>query len=111
MVERRKFERFEMQVPAKVETLARAAARTKFSLKTTNVCAGGAYFSTPNTLAEGTNVRLEIVLSFNERNLLAHAKNARVRVLGTVVRSRKDGMAIRFSEDYVIAPLSASKGA
>ena len=108
MVEKRKFERYEMQVPAKVETLARAAAGKKISLKTVNVCAGGAYFSTPNALTEGTNVRLEIVLTFNERKMFADAKNARVRILGTVIRSQKDGMAIRFSDDYVIDPLAAS---
>jgi hypothetical protein len=109
MVERRKFERYEMQVPAKVEALARATTGKKLSLKTANVCAGGAYFSTPNVLMEGTNVRLEIVLTFNERKMFADAKNARVRLLGTVIRSREDGMAIRFSDDYVIDPLAASK--
>ena len=108
MVERRKFERYEMQVPATVETLARAAARKKLSLETANVCAGGAYFSTPNVLTEGTNVRLEIVLSFNQCKVLADTKDARIRMLGTVIRSHKDGMAIRFSEDYVIDPLVAS---
>jgi hypothetical protein len=109
MVERRKFERYELRVPAKVETLAREAGRKKLSLKTANVCAGGAYFSTPKALTEGTKVRLEIVLTFNGQKRLADAKNARVRILGTVMRSQKDGMAIRFSDDYVIAPLVANQ--
>jgi c-di-GMP-binding flagellar brake protein YcgR len=104
MVERRKFERYEMKVPAKVETLARTAGRRKLSLKTANVCAGGAYFCTPYTLTEGTKVRLEIVLTFSGKKKLRATKNARVRIIGTVMRSQKDGMAIRFSEDYDIAP-------
>ena len=110
MVERRRFERYELRVPAKVETLARDAEKKKVSLKTANVCAGGAYFSTPNALTEGTNVRLEIVLTFNERKMFADAKNARVRLLGTVIRCQNDGMAIRFSDDYVIDPLAAPTG-
>jgi c-di-GMP-binding flagellar brake protein YcgR len=110
MVERRKFERYELRVPAKVETLAREAGRKKLSLKTANVCAGGAYFSTPKALTEGTKVRLEIVLTFNGQKSLRDTKNARVRILGTVMRSQKDGMAIRFSDDYVIAPLVANQG-
>jgi c-di-GMP-binding flagellar brake protein YcgR len=109
MVERRKFERYELRVPAKVETLAGEAGRKKLSLKTANVCAGGAYFSTPKALTEGTKVRLEIVLTFNGQKSLRDSKNARVRILGTVMRSQKDGMAIRFSEDYVIAPLVANQ--
>lgn len=104
MVERRKFERYELTVPAKVETLARTAGRRKLSLRTANVCAGGAYFYTPYTLTEGTKVRLEIVLTFNGKKDPRETRNARVRILGTVMRSQKDGMAIRFSEDYDITP-------
>jgi c-di-GMP-binding flagellar brake protein YcgR len=109
MVERRQYERYELRVPTMVESLARETGRKRLSLKTANVCAGGAYFSTPNALTEGTNVRLEIILTFNERMMFADAKNARVRILGTVIRSQKNGMAIRFSDDYVIDPLEASK--
>jgi len=104
MVERRKFERYELKVPAKVETLAKTTGKRKLSLRTANVCAGGAYFRTPCALAEGTKVRLEIVLTFNGKQNLRDARNARVRILGTVMRSQKGGMAIRFSEDYDITP-------
>jgi hypothetical protein len=104
MVERRKFERYELKVPAKVETLARTAGRRKLSLRTANVCAGGAYFCTPYTLTEGTKVRLEIVLTFNGKKNPGETRNASVRILGTVMRSQKGGMAIRFSEDYDITP-------
>ena len=54
-------------------------------------------------------MRLEIVLTFNgQERVFGETRNARVRILGTVMRSQKDGMAIRFSEDYVIAPLAAN---
>jgi hypothetical protein len=108
MVERRKFERYELKVPAKVETLAKTTGKRKLSLRTANVCAGGAYFRTPCALAEGTKVRLEIVLTFNGKQNLRDARNARVRILGTVMRSQKGGMAIRFSEDYDITPHTVS---
>jgi hypothetical protein len=108
MVERRKFERYELKVPAKVETLARTAGRRKLSLRTANVCAGGAYFCTPYALTEGTKVRLEIVLTFNGKKNARDARNARVRILGTVMRSQENGMAIRFSEDYDITPHTAN---
>jgi len=110
MVERRKFERYELNVPAKVETLAKTAGRRKRSLRTANVCAGGAYFCTPYALAVGTKVHIEIVLTFNGKKTLRDARNARIRILGTVMRSEKDGMAIRFSEDYDITPHVATPG-
>jgi c-di-GMP-binding flagellar brake protein YcgR len=107
MVERRKYERYDLVVPAIIETLARTAAKRKNSLKTVNVSAGGAYFRTDSVLAEGTKVRLELLLYYDSRQKLKNPRNARIRMLGTVMRCRNGGMAIRFSEDYVIAPIPA----
>ena len=107
MVERRKYERFELVVPAKIETLARTAKKRKISLKTVNVCAGGAFFLTDAVLDEGTKVRVELLLSYNAQNAVRNLKGTRIRMLGTIMRSRDNGMAIRFSDDYVIAPLPA----
>jgi hypothetical protein len=42
MVERRKYERFDLAVPVKIETLARTAKKRKFTLRTANVCAASA---------------------------------------------------------------------
>jgi c-di-GMP-binding flagellar brake protein YcgR len=107
MVERRKYERYDLAVSVKIETLARTAKKRKFTLKTANVCAGGAYFHTDIALTEGTKVRLELLLSYDTRKTFRDPKSARIRILGTVVRCQQGGMAIRFSEDYVIAPIPA----
>jgi hypothetical protein len=107
MVERRKYERFDLAVPVKIETLARTAKKRKFTLRTANVCAGGAFFHTDSILAEGTKVRLELLLSYDTRKTFRNPRSARIRILGTVVRCQQGGVAIRFSEDYVIAPIPA----
>lgn len=107
MVERRKFERYDLAVPVKIETLARTAKKKKISLKTANVCAGGAYFHTDTALTEGTKVQLDLMLSYDSLRVFPSPRNARIRILGTVTRSRQDGMAIRFSDDYVIAPIAS----
>jgi len=104
MAERRKFERYDLAVPVKIETLARSAKRRKISLKTANVCAGGAFFRTDTALAEGTKVQLDLLLSYDSLRMFFSPTSARIRILGTVIRSRQDGMAIRFSDDYAIAP-------
>ncbi len=106
MVERRKFERYDLVVPVKIETLARTAKKRKISLKTANVCAGGAYFRTDTALTEGTKVQLDLLLSYDSLRTFRSPKSARIRILGTVTRSQQDGMAIRFSDDYVIAPIA-----
>ena len=107
MIERRKFERYDLAVPVKIETLARTAKKKKISLKTANVCAGGAYFHTDLALTEGTKVQLDLLLSYDSLRTFQSPRNARIRILGTVTRSRQDGMAIRFSDEYVIAPIAA----
>jgi hypothetical protein len=107
MVEKRKYERYDLAVPVKIETLARTAKKRTISLKTENVCAGGAYFHTDIVMTEGTKVRLELLLSYDTRKTLRNSKSARIRILGTVVRCQQDGVAIRFSEDYVITPIPA----
>jgi len=106
MVERRKFERYDLAVPVKIETLARTAKKRKISLKTANVCAGGAYFRTDAALTEGTKVRLDLLLSYDSLGTARSSRSTRIRILGTVTRSQQGGMAIRFSEDYVIAPIA-----
>jgi len=106
MVERRKFDRYDLAVPVKIETLARTAKKRKISLKTANVCAGGAYFRTDCALTEGTKVRLDLLLSYESLKTFRSPGNTRIRILGTVTRTQQDGMAIRFSEDYVIAPIA-----
>jgi len=107
MVERRKYERYDLAVPVKSETLARTAKKRIHTLRTANVSAGGAYFHTDIALTEGTKVRLELLLSYDTRKTFRNPKSARIRILGTVVRCHQGGMAIRFSEDYVIAPIPA----
>ena len=107
MVERRKYERYDLAVPVKSETLARTAKKRKHTLRTANVSAGGAYFHTDIALTEGTKVRLELLLSYDTRKTFRNPKSARIRILGTVTRAHQDGMAIRFSEDYVIAPIAS----
>jgi len=106
MVERRKYERYDLAVPVKIETLARSAQKRKISLKTANVCAGGAFFQTETALIEGTKVQIDLHLSYDSHRMFRKPKSVRIRILGTVTRSQQDGMAIRFSEDYVIAPIA-----
>jgi len=60
--ERRRLERFELQVPAKIEVLSSPDAASLLELLTKDICAGGAYFPTKTALAAGTKVKMDILL-------------------------------------------------
>jgi hypothetical protein len=102
--ERRRLERFDLQVPAKIEVLSSADTVPITELLTRDICAGGAYFPTKAPLPSGTKVKLDILLPL--RNVSAISDNTRglIKVNGTVIRSGLAGMAIGFDEGYLITP-------
>ncbi|HNZ35139.1 MAG: PilZ domain-containing protein [Pseudomonadota bacterium] len=102
--ERRRLERFELQVPAKIEVLSSPDAASLLELLTKDICAGGAYFPTKTALAAGTKVKMDILLPV--RNVSAPGDNTRglIKVNGTVIRSGPAGMAIGFDTGYLITP-------
>ena len=102
--ERRRLERFDLQVPAKIEVLSSTDTVPVTELLTRDICAGGAYFPTKAALPPGTKVKLDILLPV--RNVSAISDNTRglIKVNGTVIRSGLAGMAIGFDEGYLITP-------
>jgi len=102
--ERRRLERFELQVPAKIEVLSSPDTASLLELLTKDICAGGAYFPTKTALAAGTKVKMDILLPV--RNVSAPGDNTRglIKVNGTVIRSGPAGMAIGFDTGYLITP-------
>lgn len=107
--ERRKLQRFDLEVPAKIEVMDSGQEKEIVNLLTSNICSGGAFFHTPEPLPEGTQVRLDLVLPLDKlRELKNDSKHAYIKVTGTVLRSESTGMAICFNEDYKIMPLSTA---
>lgn len=103
MNERRQLERFELKVPAAIESMAPLQGKSLLKLLTSNVCSGGAYLHTAEPLPEGTHVGVELVLPLDRlKKLKNEHKRAYVRVTGRVLRSESQGMAIGFDGDYQI---------
>lgn len=102
--ERRRLERFDLQVPAKIEVLSSPDTASILELLTKDICAGGAYFPTKTALSAGTKVKLDILLPV--RNVSPISDNTRgvIKVNGTVIRSGPAGMAIGFDTGYLITP-------
>jgi hypothetical protein len=103
--EKRKLERFDLKVPARIEGLGKGRDKDIIDLVTNDICSGGAFFHTDQSLPEGTKVKVELVLPLGRlKKLAAEYDQAHIRVTGTVVRMDGRGMAVCFNRDYLIKP-------
>jgi len=103
MAEKRRLERFDLELPTTIELLTSDQEKSLLNLLTTNICSGGAYFHTTQPLPNGTQVKIDLVLPLDKlRKLKDEHKQAYIKVTGTVLRSESEGMAIFFDEDYQI---------
>ncbi len=102
--ERRRLERFNLEVPARIEILSGEQNPEVLEMNTKDVSAGGAYFRTKRALPEGTRVRIDIILPLDRLRKLKDACKGLIKVTGTVLRSEPTGMAVSFDEGYLITP-------
>jgi hypothetical protein len=105
MDEKRKLERFDLQVPVKIEVVKRDREKGMLDLLTSNICSGGAFLHTNQPLPKGTEVKIDLVLPIDKlRKIEKGVHQVYIKVKGTVQRTESAGMAISFDEDYQIGP-------
>jgi hypothetical protein len=103
MDEKRKFERFNINVPARVEIIIRGEVREKYDLETIDLSAEGTYLKSGRPLQEGSQVGIEIFLDFDELKCPDDPGGSLIiTATGRVLRSGYEGMVIHFNEDYDI---------
>jgi len=112
MKERRKLERFTLKLAAKIKMAISGQEKRIFNLQNSNICAGGAFFSTTQPIAEGTRVKIDLFLSIDKPKAILDklklgGQASHIRVKGTVARSESAGMAVCFNKDYQIIPLQS----
>ena len=98
--DRRKMERFQLELPAKLTWLGKEKEGKSVKLLTSNICAGGAFFKTNKTFPIRTDVKLEVILPLEK---FKHLKSY-VDVIGSVIRKDQQGIAICFYKKYKILP-------
>lgn len=96
---RRNLERFTISVPADVNTPKQM--NPEQTVPTTNISAGGVFFSTDIVYPIGTPVMLNIALDFGGGH--PNLAGARFKVEGEVVRAESEGMAIAFDPTQVVS--------
>jgi hypothetical protein len=108
MNEHRHFERFDLGLPSRITIQGRKRniENGPLDLTTENISSGGAFFYTDQTLPEGTEVVVDIVLPL-EKLKKAKGTHARVNVEGVVLRAGAEGMAVRFNKNFNILPVGS----
>ena len=102
--ERRKEERLDLEVPAKVTMMDPGGLQRSYEIITKDINSCGAFFLTDYPLAVVTNVKMDILLSFLKSSNMKREKKAQIDISGWVVRTQNDGMAVCFDNEYSISP-------
>jgi len=103
---KRRLERFDLEIPAKVKVTVSAEVEEVCDLLTNDISSGGAFFHTDEPLPEGTTVEIDLILPLSKliKTLEGSSQYTRIKVNGQVLRSESKGMAVSFHEDYQISP-------
>ena len=99
--ETRHFERYPVEVPARVELLRSRRKDKVLFLRTCNLSATGAFFPEWESIPVGTPINVEYYLFFENQDAVELAYDMVItKTTGKVVRSDRFGTAARFAEDY-----------
>ena len=106
MEERRRFERFQLRFPVRMEVII-SGKRQVFDLETKDISAAGVFIDTSERFSEGTPVQLSMTLSSNKIQELTGSQSL-IKVKGIVVRSAPTGLAVSFEGRREILSLNAN---
>ena len=103
MEDRRQFERFEIALPARMETIV-LDKKQIFEFKTRDISASGAFIDTKSPLSKGTRFKLNLT-SQSKRIKEVTGAQSLIECEGIVIRSTLKGIAICFDKDCQILSL------
>jgi len=107
MKDKRRLERFDLKMPATIQSMTSDQEKRLLDLLTSNISSGGAFFHTTQPLPEGARVNIDLVLPLdNLKKLKDDCKQAYIKVTGRVLRCESEGMAILFDKDYQLVASS-----
>lgn len=102
--ERREMERFPLEIEECRMSCGKTEDAISEELRIENICAGGAFVKTKKQLPVGTDVTLNMVLPLHIGANQFTTKKSYISVIGEVIRTGEQGMAIGFGRKYSISP-------
>ena len=106
MIEKRKVERFDLQLEAFVSAPGSDSQNESESLLTRDISMCGAFLKTDTPLPVGAKVCVDMILTLEGHN----AQKAWIKASGKVLRSDNEGMAVGFDDQSRILPISKKSG-
>jgi hypothetical protein len=107
MDEKRKFERFNIQLKAHIISSEEDCPGDRFVL-TSNISSGGAYLPTDNPFPAGTPVRVEFTLPLSNSGE-PWTEDSIIISTGVIVRNDAYGMAVSFEKCRICSLLKLEK--
>ena len=104
MIEKRKVERFDLELEAFVSIPGEADRTDKGNLVTRDVSMNGVYLVTDAPLPVGSKVNVDMILTLGGRKK-QNAQQAWIKASGKVLRTDNQGMAVSFDDQSRILPL------
>jgi hypothetical protein len=102
-MDRRKYERFDIGLPARMETVF-SNKKQVFDLVTRDVSASGAFVSTNSPFPEGLRIKMTLT-THNERIAELTGSQSLIECEGSIVRTAPTGVAIHFKKHCQILSL------
>jgi hypothetical protein len=110
MKDQRRFERYPIDVPARIELIGSRRKRKVIESHVDDLSAVGGFFPDAKSLPVGQLLKVEISLPFERPNLRPEEYELTiVTVTGHAIRSGPSGTAIAFTEDYRLTSRKMSK--
>ena len=101
MGEKRRFDRYNINIPVKVEIREQDGMSETIYLEAINLAAEGVLIRHGMTLPEGSAIKFEVILNFEDLKTSENPEGTLIMsVNGHVIRNGLEGIAIRFNEDY-----------
>ena len=104
MIEKRKVERFDLELEAFVSIPGEADRTDRRNLVTRDVSMSGVYLVTDAPLPVGSKVNVDMILTLGGRKK-QNAQQAWIKASGKVLRTDNQGMAVSFDDQSRILPL------
>ncbi len=105
MIEKRKVERFDLELEAFVSIPGETDQPDMGNLVTRDVSMSGVYLVTDTPLPIGSRVNVDMILTLGGRKK-QNAQQAWIKASGKVLRTDNQGMAVSFDDQSRILPLS-----
>jgi hypothetical protein len=105
VIEKRKVERFDLQLEAFVSLPGSASQNESKSLVTRDISMCGAFLKTETPLPVGSKICVDMILTLAGQKK-QNARKAWIKASGKVLRTDNEGMAVGFDDQSRILPLS-----